>query len=475
MPGMKLRLFALCLALALPAVPAAGEQGKPSLERELAALSSFVEQQRGKLGVVFVELGSGRVLASSGADLPLNPASNAKIFTIAAALARLGPEYRFVTSVHGRIQGGLAPRLVLRGHGDPSLGSSDLAALARELSRLGLRRVEGDILVDQSRFDDRFVPPGFEQQPDEWAAFRAPVSAVAVDRNALTLHVVPSRRGTPARAWVEPPGFVELSGSVATAPPGSGQRVALSLRAEAGKLRAELGGTIAEGLPRAALRRRVDDPRTLAGHVLAHFLRQEGVELAGGVSEGGANERGLIARHVSLPLATMIHELGKRSDNFYAEMLLKALGAEASGGAGTSAAGAAAIGEWLKSAGAFEPGTRITNGSGLFDTNRVSAGSIGRALAQAFGDPRIGAELVSGLAVGGVDGTLRSRFRAHAHSRAIRAKTGSLRRSVALSGYLLAPSRPPVAFSIVVNDVTQKQAELRRQMDRVVEAALGDR
>jgi serine-type D-Ala-D-Ala carboxypeptidase/endopeptidase (penicillin-binding protein 4) len=472
MPGMKLALWSICLGLALFAAPAAGQEGRAPLALEVEALAAWVAQHRGKLGVVFVDAGSGRVLASSGAELSLNPASNAKLFTIAAALVRLGPEYRFATSVHGRIEDGVAARLVLRGHGDPSLGSAELAALARELAQLGLRRVDGGILVDQSRFDDRFVPPAFEQQPNEWAAFRSPVCAVAVDRNAATLHVVPARRGQPARAWIEPPGLVELSGRIETSPPGKGQRVTLSLRPHAGKLRARIGGSIAEGLPRSEFRRRVDDPRVMAGHVLAHFLEQEGIALSGGVSEGGANERALLARHLSEPLVSMLHELGKRSDNFYAEMLLKALGAEASGGVGTSAAGASAIGDWLKSAGALEPDTRIVNGSGLFDANRASAGSIGRALAHAMGDPRIGAELLSSLAIGGTDGTLRARFRSHKPSRAIRAKTGSLARVVALSGYVLAPSRPPIAFSIIVNDVVQQHhAELRRRIDRVAETA----
>jgi serine-type D-Ala-D-Ala carboxypeptidase/endopeptidase (penicillin-binding protein 4) len=472
MPRMKLGLWALCLALGLLAAPASAEQPRPPLALELQALAGWVAQHQGRLGAVVLETGSAKVLASSGAELPLNPASNAKLFTIAAALARLGPEHRFTTSVHGRIEAGTAARLVLRGHGDPSLESAHLAALARQLARLGLRRVEGGILVDQSRFDDRFVPPAFEQQPNEWAAFRAPVCAVAVDRNAVSLHVAPGKRGKPARAWIEPPGVVELSGSIATSAPGEGQRVTLSLVPHAGKLRAQIGGSIAEGLPRSEFRRRVDDPRTLAGLVLAHFLEKEGIELSGGVSSGGADARELLARHVSTPLATMIHELGKRSDNFYAEMLLKAIGAEASGGVGTSAGGAAAISDWLKSASALEPGTRIVNGSGLFDANRASAGSIGRALAYAVGDPRVGSELLSGLAIGGSDGTLRSRFPAHKQSRAIRAKTGSLARATALSGYVLSPARPPIAFSIIVNGVKQEHhPELRRRIDRVVEAA----
>jgi D-alanyl-D-alanine carboxypeptidase/D-alanyl-D-alanine-endopeptidase (penicillin-binding protein 4) len=411
------------------------------------------------------------VLASVSADTALNPASNAKLFTAAAALAKLGPDYRWTTSIHGRVENGVAQRLVLRGHGDPSLQSRDLAALARELVALGLKRVTGEILVDQSRFDARFVPPGFEQQPNEWAAFRAPVSAVAVDRNSIALHVAPGRAGAPARTWADPPGFVELVGNVTTAAKGRGDRVRIALRPERGRLRVELGGEIAEGAPRAEHRRRVDDPRRFAGYVLAYYLGREGVELQGAVGEGGADERALLVSHVSAPLSSMLQELGKRSDNFYAEMIMKTLGAEAGGGPGTSARGASAVSDWLRVAGALDAGTRVVNGSGLFDANRASATSFVRALSAAYRDPAISSEFVAQLAIGGVDGTLRSRFRSERQTRAIRAKTGTLARNVALSGYVLARARSPVAFSILVSELGAKQTELRERMDRVVLSA----
>jgi D-alanyl-D-alanine carboxypeptidase/D-alanyl-D-alanine-endopeptidase (penicillin-binding protein 4) len=468
---MPARLVSLLFALVLLARPLAAEP-EPELQRKADALASWAGERKGRAGIVFVEVPTGRVLASANPELALNPASNAKIFTAATALARLGPGYRFTTSVHGRIEGGVAAELVLRGHGDPSLRSADLAALARELAALGLRKVAGDLLVDQSRFDDRFVPPAFDQQPNEWAAFRAPVSAVAVDRNAVTIHVLAGKAGEPARAWAEPPGAVELDNRALTGPRGAGRKLELTLRAKEGKLVAVLGGKLAEGLPRVELQRRVDDPRLLAGRVLAHFLRREGVELGGNVASGGSGEREVLVTHVSQPLSSLLHELGKRSDNYYAEMILKAIGAESATGPATSAAGAGAVGDWLRAAGALEPSTRIVNGSGLFDANRASASTLARALAAGYRDPSIASELVAQLAIGGVDGTLRSRFQRQASSRAVRAKTGTLARVVALSGYVLSPSRAPIAFAMVVEAKAADQPGARRRMDELVERAL---
>jgi D-alanyl-D-alanine carboxypeptidase/D-alanyl-D-alanine-endopeptidase (penicillin-binding protein 4) len=81
----------------------------------------------------------------------------------------------------------------------------------------GIRKVDGDILVDQRYFDDQTTPPAFEQQPNEWAAFRAPVSAVALNGNTITLSIRPTTAGQPATAWFDPPGFVDSEGSVKTA------------------------------------------------------------------------------------------------------------------------------------------------------------------------------------------------------------------------------------------------------------------
>ena len=197
------------------------------------------------------------------------------------------------------------------------------------------------------------------------------------------------------------------------------------------------------------LTRRIDDPRLFSGHVLFDMLRGLGVEIRGSVREGGSEVVERLVFHQSAPLSALVYELGKSSDNFYAEMILKSLGAQKAL-PGTSAAGAEVVVEWLREVGALEPGTIVRNGSGLFDANRVSAASLSRALVAAYRDPAIGPEFVAQLAIGGVDGTLRSRFRAHHKRRAIRAKTGTLAQVVALSGYVLRPGgnrRPPLPSS----------------------------
>lgn len=416
-----------------------------------------------------LDVGTGALLAADGEHRLVNPASNTKVLTAAVVLDRMGPDYRFSTGLHGKLEGGVIPALVLRGNGDPSLETDELWELAAALRQLGVRRVDS-LLVDQSQFDDAFVPPVFAEQPNEWAPFRAPVSAVALERNTVTLNVLPNKAGKPAVAWFDPPGFVDVRGVIDTRAPAAGDGVRLTVSPSGPRLLAEVAGFIGQGAPRARYSKRVDDPRLFAGYVLAEVLREMGVEVRGSPSLGGTTQGERITYVESAPLAVLVRELGKNSDNFYAETLLKALGGFVHGAPAHTEDGAQAVLAWMKEAGALEPGTRLVNGSGLFDANRVSALSLATTLRRAYLSPRIGPDFVAQLAVGGVDGTLRSRFKGHAAERVVRAKTGTLDQVVALSGYVLPPpGKQAVAFSFIVEGVAGRHAEARDRIDRCVE------
>jgi D-alanyl-D-alanine carboxypeptidase/D-alanyl-D-alanine-endopeptidase (penicillin-binding protein 4) len=437
---------------------------------ELAELVDWVKGRGGLASVQISDVETGALWAEANPALPLNPASNMKVLTAATALARLGAEYRFSTGLYGEVAGGRVETLVLRGHGDPSLGVQDLWELARALGHLGVKEV-GSILVDQSRFDDQFVPPAFEQQPGEWAGFRAPVSAVALERNAVTLHVLAAQKGQPAQTWFDPPGVVSVDGSVETRAPGSGEAIQLSMEARPETLVAHVAGHVAEGLPRLRFERRLDDPRRAPGLALAALLAERGIRVQGSVGVGGAGVKPRLVFHESAPLGDLLRELGKNSDNFYAEMFFKVLGAETGALPAKSADGARAVLAWLSERSLVSAGTRVENGSGLFDANRVSAETLVGTLAAVYRDPAIYPEFLAQLSIGGVDGTLRSRFRALEPRRCVRAKTGTLSAAIGLTGYVLSNrGLGPVAFSFLINDIEGFTGEARQRIDRVVEA-----
>src|SRR5690606_21453030 len=214
------------------------------IEQAVDELARWARAQKAELGASVLDLQTGREVAAASSERVLNPASNQKILTACAALEVLGPAHRFVTSLHGRKEGSVLSELVLRSDGDPDLRTSDLAEFVHRLRRLGVQRVQGDIFVDQSAFDRKWEPPAYEQRPDDWASYRSPVSAVAVDGNALVLHVVPTTEGKPALAWVDPPGIAEITGEIATAGRDAPSDVRLSVSPQGEKLRVVVGGEV---------------------------------------------------------------------------------------------------------------------------------------------------------------------------------------------------------------------------------------
>ena len=202
---------------------------------------------------------------------------------------------------------------------------------------------------------------------------------------------------------------------------------------------------------------------------MRELLLAAGIQVQGGVGLGGQQIDSRLVFHESEPLGRLISELGKHSDNFYAEMLFKTLGADAGAAPARSQDGARVVLQWLSEHGLASPDTRIENGSGLFDANRVSAALLSGVLVAVRRNPAVYPEFLGQLAIGGVDGTLRSRFRRFKAERAVRAKTGTLAAAVGLTGYVLVGNQTPIVFSLLVNGLDGQASAVRERMDRVVE------
>jgi D-alanyl-D-alanine carboxypeptidase/D-alanyl-D-alanine-endopeptidase (penicillin-binding protein 4) len=462
-----------------PEAPAAPAARSADLEAAVRTLVNTRQLAGAQIGVVLVDCETGAVLAQSGEHVVVNPASNAKLYTAAAALAILHGSHRYQTTLSGTIKSGAATNLVLRGHGDPSLRTQDLWAMAQELKAHGARRIEGDIVVDQRFYDEQTTPPAFEQQPNEWAAFRAPVSAVAVNENTITMTVRPGAAGSNASVSFEPPGFVDVEGTVKTSDSGA-DTVGLELTktGEGGRrLAAKVSGAVAADSHLVRYTKRVDDPQLLAGYALRAVLEDSGLKGTGAVKLGATgpteketSSKGVLARHESEPLSTLLYALGKNSDNFYAEMVFKSISAEVSARPAKSQESADILTKWMEKNDLGDTGVVVKNGSGLFDANRTTATSMAKLLRFAWQDPAIRGEFVAQLSIGGVDGTLHKRFRDHRAHRAIRAKTGTLDDAIALSGYVLAPTgKSTIGFAILFNKVSGKASVARGAADKLVE------
>jgi D-alanyl-D-alanine carboxypeptidase/D-alanyl-D-alanine-endopeptidase (penicillin-binding protein 4) len=279
----------------------------------------------------------------------------------------------------------------------------------------------------------------------------------------------PTSAGQPAIVTFDPPGFVDVDGTVKTAE--GADTVGLELVPSGRRLTAKVSGAVGADAKLVRFTKRVDDPQLLAGYALKSVLEDSGVKVTGDVKLGAGASRGnVLVRHESEPLSALLYALGKNSDNFYAEMIFKSIGAEAKGRPGKSADAAELVTSWIAKNDLGDQGFVVKNGSGLFDANRTTAHSMAKLLRYAWQDPIMRGEFLAQLSIGGVDGTLHKRFRDTRAHRAVRAKTGTLDDAIALSGYVLGPSgKDTLAFAIMFNKVAGRQSSARAAADKLVE------
>ena len=446
-PAMK-PIFA-CLfaaALAVPAARAADMVPGP-LRRALDA-PVFAGQGIG----LYAVRPDGSAIAAFGAERPLVPASTMKVVTAACALDALGPDFtfrtRFLADKRPGSDGVVRGAVYLVGGGDPMFRAEDLWTAVQDLARSGVKRIAGDVVLD----DGRFEPPG---RPATWppalsfpAPYDSPQSALALAWNAAELVVQGGPRpGAPARAETAPlPHLAKIENGVTTA-----GRTAVTLAfspAADGPATARLSGSVAKG---ATFREwiHLGDPTQAVGAALAELLPHAGIKLDGRIRRGAApaNAAALVERR-SFPLGTTLAPIMKHSSNFGAEMVARTIAAEAGAQPATIAAGAARLSACLDRWGAPRTGVSVLDGSGYSHGDRLTARALVAALLAAK-RAKWGADFEATLPTAAEDGSLRRRLR-DMRGR-VRAKTGTLDGVHALAGYIDTPGGREVVFAVLVN------------------------
>ena len=437
---------------------------------------------------IAMDMRTGRVLAESGADSLINPASNAKMLTSAAALATMKPEFRFKTEyyVNGSLRDGvLYGNLVVKGYGDPSIVSERLMKISNELYLFGVERITGGIIVDDSYFDDKEEARGWELEEAPDRAYAAPVSALSVNYNAVAVYIRPaSKAGQPATVVVDPPSErVALQGEIMTDIVGRGVRLVSqkndeglpSWKPHEGTLLTVEGSIGVRNGP-ARIYRRVYDPTRHFGSVLTHFLQARGVKMRHNVIKGTVPDGArLILVDKSQPLKEIVDDLNHYSNNIIAETLIKAMGAEIIGVPGTFDNGLAVARTFLEQRVGIAPGTYIfENGSGLNDVNRFTARQLAQLVRTVSADYEIATEWFNSLAVAGTQGTIHFRMKDTPAKRHLRAKTGTLRGVSALSGTVARPNGDVVIFSILAQGYRSGASKIWKVQNAIGAALASD-
>ena len=418
--------------------------------------------------------GALEVLDARNADRLFVPASVLKVVTAAAALAHLGPGYRWVTRLtsHAAADGAtLDGDLVVEAGADPTWGelfaggaAEPLAALAGQVRAHGIERITGDLVVDAGRFPGRAHPVdrAFDDLPYRHGT---PPAALAVDEATIAVRVGPGAAvGAPARvrapAGVEP---VNRTTTVGRDRHGAGTLDFIPLWGTDTLL---LRGEYPISEPPAVVAASDPAPARRAAQRLRDALQAAGVVVEGGVrlrtrAAPASGPGAVLAELRSPPLAALLEPLLTDSHNWYADTLALTLGLEVAG-SGRFADGVDVIADFAaeQTAGAAQARAAawLMDGSGLSPANLLTPAAVVRVLAVAAGEPW-GRELIAALAGPG-EGTLA----AWPVAGPLAAKTGTLRHTVALAGLLDPASDAPVLFCYFVNHHPHDRAAARREI-----------
>ncbi|MEO8214558.1 MAG: D-alanyl-D-alanine carboxypeptidase/D-alanyl-D-alanine-endopeptidase [Myxococcales bacterium] len=476
LPGLSSRPGA---PLELPRPPADPGQRKVWLKTALDDALNAPALSKAKIAVLVSESEGGKTLYARGEKSAMNAASNVKIVTSAAALALLGPEYRWRTTVAAAAAKGTAVApggeiggdLFLKGYGDPTLGTQGLAAMVSELAAMGVKRIKGSIVADESFFDGSHVGPSYEQKTDSTVS-RAPSAALSLNGNVVEIVVIPGgKAGAPARVIVDPPsGAFTVAGRIVTASSGPAVATIDTKDDPGGKTQIVVSGRVRLGSEPRSYKRRITNPPLFAAYTLKALLERRGIAVGQAPKTGTTPAQGMriLATIDSPPMGVVVHDLNKRSNNFVAEQVLRTMGAEIVGRPGTWDKGLEAVARYLATLGIRKGTYQMSNGSGLYDSNRFTPEQLVTVLRGAMRDFRISAEFMASLAIAGTDGTIGHRMGNTPAERFVRAKTGTLANASCLSGFAGSPGHAPLVFSILMNDVVSA-TDARRAQDRVAE------
>ena len=431
---MRARLALAAVALvALPCMGATLEL-PPAVREALSAAHVPPDA----VGAVVEPADGGAPLVSQRADVPMNPASVMKLITSYAALDLLGPAFTFRTDVllAGQLDNGvLAGDLVLRGGGDPELTYERLWQVAHELRARGLREIRGDVIVERGYFAPAAYDTGaFDSEPRR--AYNVPPDALLVNFGAIEFTFVPSAGGVRVVAEPDLPN-VEITSRIR---PAAGACGAWRRGLKYDVNRNGLIGTVAfsgtypvecgeKSWPLA-----IFDAAAMRESVWRWVWSEAGGRFTGKVREGAAPaDARLFYRHESAPLADLLRDMNKFSNNVMARHLFLALSAEHSGGGGSAAASAAIVRDWLATKGIPAPELVIENGSGLSRDERASASTFAALLRSAWASG-VMPELAASLPIFAVDGTFGMRPAYAAAGRA-HVKGGTLTGVQSMAGY----------------------------------------
>jgi len=349
------------------------------------------------------------------------PASNTKLFTTATALELMGGDHLLSTKImaddddisDGIIDG----NIYIKGFGNPTFSSDELESLVNQLYQSGLRTVKGNVIGDDTYFDDVY-------SRDDWISEERanvklpPISALVIDRNRTI--ITKKRKGRYRNYFVN-----------------------------------------------------IENPPLFAAKILREKLISYGVDVTGNPLSGQINESTKLLVESSIELRELLKEINKHSDNFYAECLFKTLGSAYSGQQGNSFFSTQAILNYIEDNSIYSTGTKIVDGSGISRFDQVTAGALVGLLEKVYFNIKQFDDFFNSLSIAGVDGTLRKRMTGTPAENNFRGKTGTLNGVSSLAGYVTTADADDIIVCMMFEFTSGGANKYKSIQDRIIEILAG--
>ncbi len=456
--------------------PVAAYQSLEQLQSKIRQRIFSMDVRRGRVGVKIVSLNSGKVVFDNDSEKYFMPASNMKNFTVAAGFERLGPDFRFVTSVFANAlpdaDGTIKGDLRIFGRGDISVSTAFFGTSSNEpetyykgLDRLvdriagaGVKQIDGSIIGDESYFRGFALPMGWEWDDLQWY-YGAEISALPINDNTVDLSVRPGAVGSPCIVTISPANSIfQVLNSCVTTSSSTNRTLGVHKRIHQNIL--EITGTMPAGNGGHTSTITVSRPAELFIALLKQRLEKRGIVVTGGSRLQPANipvstSQIEIAKLESPSYREIAAKTMKPSQNMYTETILWTLGEQSRNGstADSSAIGLSAVRSVMKQMGIASDGIVQYDGSGLSRHNLVTPSAVVDLYRYMAKQSRNTVDWRNSLTIGGIDGTLRNRFKGTSANGNVRGKTGTLDQVSALSGYVTTAGGEELVVSIIVNGV----------------------
>lgn len=435
------------------------------------------------IGIQVVSLQKNEPIYQYNESKSMVPASGMKLITTAAALEYLGPDFSYTTTVFldGTIRRGeFTGNVFVRGAGDPTMSSfyhdnpmDIFERWADVFDSLGIRIIRGNIIGDDSYFDDTRWGPGWAWDDIPYP-FSAQISALSFNDNKVDFSIQPGRApGDPAVIAMYPNNeYITVVNNVLTVSPG--EPASVHVLREAYSNVVELTGTVELDTSRSrepiVQEVTVDDPTLFMMSLFKQTLENRGIRIQGGVFDIAEWDDRLnytelrpVCYYTSPPLKEIIRIINTTSHNFCAEMLLKTIAKEATG-IGSFEKGEEVLRSYLSRYSIPEESVSIADGSGLSRFNLITPRQFTTLLGALY-KSRYRDIYTASLAVPGQPGTLESRMKGTRAEQNVLAKTGSMNNVSSLCGYVFSRDREPFAFAIIMNNFTVAQSLARNLQD----------